>query len=536
MDRKRKWDEPAEPSLDGTTTNAAAVDSPMKIPKTEDSHGPAAAAANDGADKAAEAAAAIAARLASQYRGGGGGAPPPPPGSAPPPPPGASTAAGSFGGVGHKGERDRDREAGLHVEDIEINDLRNRYLLTKGPTQQQILADTGANVLTRGVWYPDKSMATEKDPPLYLHITGDTPEKLEAGVKAVRALIDQDLNLLAGGPRGRHMGPPGQQGGPDADRDSGYGQRRRWPEEKVMIDLEPLRNFNVRAKVVGPGGMFVKYIQQETGTRVQIKGQGSGYIETDTGRESDDPMHVNIAGPEPQQIERAVELAKDLLEVIREKHAEALQHGPPQFGGGGGQYGHGGAGFPPSGPNGYGGPGGRFGGPPPQQQQMDPYAQQQQNPYNYQPNQYAGAGLTAPLPPGEAPPPPPGGGGEQQQQQQGATSAAPAGGAAASGMSNEQYMAWWNSLDAASQAYYTQYYAAYAQYAANPAAAASSGAAGGTPQGSSNAGASASPAPPSSAPPPPPPPSDAPPPPPPSAGNEGGGSGRYGAVPPPAGL
>lgn len=41
--------------------------------------------------------------------------------------------------------------------------------------------------------------------------------------------------------------------------------------------------------------MFVKYIQQETGTRVQIKGYGSGYIETDTGRESDEPMHINVA-------------------------------------------------------------------------------------------------------------------------------------------------------------------------------------------------------------------------------------------------
>lgn len=41
-------------------------------------------------------------------------------------------------------------------------------------------------------------------------------------------------------------------------------------------------------------GLFVKFIQQETQTRVQIKGQGSGYIETDTGRESDEPIHINI--------------------------------------------------------------------------------------------------------------------------------------------------------------------------------------------------------------------------------------------------
>ncbi|GAA5993568.1 hypothetical protein JCM10908_000115 [Rhodotorula pacifica] len=527
MERKRKWDEPGSPSASAGADVKPEIGggAPLKAIKTEEGATP----SGGGADKAAEAAAAIAARLASQYKGGSG--PPPPPGSAPPPPPSSA---------GHKGERDRDREAGLFVEDIEINDLRNRYLLTKGPTQQQILADTGANVLTRGVWYPDKSMATEKDPPLYLHITGDTPEKLALGVAAVRALIDQDLNLLAGGPRGPGgaHGPPGHGegspagGGGGGERDSGYGQRRRWPEEKLPIELEPLRNFNVRAKVVGPGGLFVKYIQQETGTRVQIKGQGSGYIETETGRESEEPMHINVGGPEPQMIERALELAKDLLVVIREKHAEALQQGPPQghFGGGG---------FHPSGANGYGGPPQQrgYGGPPPQQQQggmgmgmggMGGMDQQAQNPYQYQANQYASPGLTAPLPPGEAPPAPPSG------------SEAPAGGAAASGMSNEQYLAWWNSLDAASQAYYTQYYAAYAQYTANPQAAAAQQQQQYPQQQQQHA---AAPLPSGEAPPPPPPPSDAPPPPPPPPSNEPppppppqGGAGRYGAVPPPAGL
>ena len=42
-------------------------------------------------------------------------------------------------------------------------------------------------------------------------------------------------------------------------------------------------------------GIFVKHIQAETGARVQIKGRGSGFMETDTGRESDEPMHINIA-------------------------------------------------------------------------------------------------------------------------------------------------------------------------------------------------------------------------------------------------
>lgn len=41
-------------------------------------------------------------------------------------------------------------------------------------------------------------------------------------------------------------------------------------------------------------GLFVKYIQQETQTRVQIKGIGSGFVETDTGREGDDPIHIHV--------------------------------------------------------------------------------------------------------------------------------------------------------------------------------------------------------------------------------------------------
>ncbi|GAA6043853.1 hypothetical protein JCM8097_007239 [Rhodosporidiobolus ruineniae] len=507
-DRKRRWDDPS-----------AASDPASKAIKTEQG---ASAGANAG-DKAAEAAAAIAARLSQSSAHPGRTVPPPPPpppsGDAPPPPPpGAQGQQGGLGQIGMsqggamRAERDRDREAGLFVEDIEINDLRNRYLLTKGPTQQQLLADTGASVLTRGVWYPDKAMATEKDPPLYLHITAETADKLEAGVRAVRHLIDSEAQSMGG------LGGPGGPGGARGAADGGWGGRRKWQEEKLPIDLEPLRNFNIRAKTVGPAGMFVKYIQSETGTRVQIKGLGSGFIETETGRESDEPMHISVAGPDQSTIDRALVLARDLLSVVKEKHAEARQAAQSGGGGGGGGYGqqqHG------------QGQGQQYGAPMRFPGLGQDGQQGQQSPYAYQANQYASPCLTAPLPAGEAPPAPPAAD----------PSAAAAGGAAgAQGqMSTEAYTAWWNSLDAASQAYYTQYYAAYAQYTANPSAAAA------TPQ----PGSGAPPPPPSSAAPPPPPPSDAPPPPPPSDApppppppSEGlrGGSGAYGAVPPPPGL
>ncbi|GAA6009159.1 hypothetical protein JCM11491_005774 [Sporobolomyces phaffii] len=427
---------------------------------------PAAKPTQTEAEKAAEAAAAIAARLAQQYN-------PKPPAAEPKP---------DAGG--------RDFE---FFKDIEINDLRNRYLLTKGPTQQQILADTGASVLTKGVWYPDKSMATDKDPALFLHISAESQEKLDAGIKAVEALIAQDLQPLVYD-RSRKFEHAGE-------RDNGYGGRRKWEEEKVPLEFEPLRNFNLRAKTVGPGGLFVKWIQQETQTRVQIKGIGSGYVETDTGMESQEPIHISVTGPDRAMIDKAVEWAKDLIETVREKHTEAKQmyeESERMRSQGHQSYGHqqGGA----------------------QYSQPIHYGQQNPTPYGYQANQYSQPGLTAPLPPGEAPPPPPpppGGEPAAAPSQDAATAAA---GAASNGMTTEQWTAYWNSLDPASQAYYTQYYAAYAAYGAQPQAA---GAAASTPVQPPQP----SPAPPSSAP-PPPPPSDGP----------KGGSGAYGAVPPPPGL
>jgi len=99
-------------------------------------------------------------------------------------------------------------------------------------------------------------------------------------------------------------------------------QKRKWPEEKIPVGLDSIRNFNVRAKVVGPQGSFVKYIQQETGSRVQIKGMGSGFIDQETGRESEEPLYIHITSPDEGQVARAKVLTEDLLLVVRAEHAK----------------------------------------------------------------------------------------------------------------------------------------------------------------------------------------------------------------------
>ena len=87
---------------------------------------------------------------------------------------------------------------------------------------------------TKGIWYPDRSKATEKDPPLYLHIAATTNEILHKAIEKVNELINLDMGSLV------------------EDKKDRLREKRKWPEEKLPVGLESIRNFNVKAKVVGP--------------------------------------------------------------------------------------------------------------------------------------------------------------------------------------------------------------------------------------------------------------------------------------------
>merc|ERR1711939_1160497 len=225
------------------------------------------------------------------------------------------------------------QQDGDYIRDIEINDLRNRYTLTKGSTQKMIKDKTGADVTTRGNYYPDKSLATAANPPLYLHITSQTKDGLEKAVVEINELMKQELPNLIDERRFRRRDEGQQQQHPPFERDQ-YG-RRKWPEERIPIDLEPIPGFNLRAQVVGHGGSYVKYIQNETGTKVQIKGRGSGFMEHDTGRESDEQMYLHIAGPNADDVQRAKGMALELLGTVKSDYDKFKERGSRGSSGGG---------------------------------------------------------------------------------------------------------------------------------------------------------------------------------------------------------
>lgn len=266
---------------------------------------------------AAAAAAAAAARIAAQFTAHQNNNP-------------ASNSQSTITKVEEKSQ-ERDPNDGDFLHDIEINDIRNRYLLTKAQTQNQIHEDTGATITTKGLWYPDKSLASTSEPPLYLHISAMTKESLDQAIEKVNEIIQSEMPQLIEDRQAKRSEFENQKRQQSLQQQQSG--RREWLEEKVPINLESLRNFNIRRKVVGPQGMFVKYIQMETGTRVQIKGIGSGFNERNTDREADEPMFINIAGPEPEKVAEAKELALDLLEVVRSEHAKAYQSLMQEWGG-----------------------------------------------------------------------------------------------------------------------------------------------------------------------------------------------------------
>jgi hypothetical protein len=107
--------------------------------------------------------------------------------------------------------------------------------------------------------------------------------------------------------------------------------------------------------VVGRGGDNVKYIQGETGCKVQIKGRNSGFLENATGAESDEPMYLHIAGPRPEGVEQAKGLCEQLLEKVRADYQSFKENASQnRFNGGGDRHGGGGGG------DRYGGGGDRY--------------------------------------------------------------------------------------------------------------------------------------------------------------------------------
>mmetsp|Transcript_3451 Transcript_3451/g.8589 ORF Transcript_3451/g.8589 Transcript_3451/m.8589 type:complete len:316 (-) Transcript_3451:113-1060(-) len=87
--------------------------------------------------------------------------------------------------------------------------------------------------------------------------------------------------------------------------------------DPAMLD----RSFCLCKKVIGTNGQNMKVINDSTGAKLRLRGQGSGHTEQETGCEAGAPLMLAVTTPmsDPQRFLDAVNQSMDLLEAIEAK-------------------------------------------------------------------------------------------------------------------------------------------------------------------------------------------------------------------------
>ncbi|KAJ2769074.1 hypothetical protein IWQ57_003264 [Coemansia nantahalensis] len=203
--------------------------------------------------------------------------------------------------------------------DIDINHSANRQALAKGATHRVITEATDAEITTRGRYFADPATATPADPALHLHVEAGDQASLDRAVAMIeRMKLDGGVDHLphADDRAGQYSGGDRHRGG-RAGPDASY----RY-QDKVFLEIESGRGFNVRAKLIGTGGENMRYLQDTTGARVQVRGRGSGSADAQYGPDSMEPMHLLVMSDSEDVLRLALEYCRSLVDTVHAQYNE----------------------------------------------------------------------------------------------------------------------------------------------------------------------------------------------------------------------
>mmetsp|Transcript_59029 Transcript_59029/g.109084 ORF Transcript_59029/g.109084 Transcript_59029/m.109084 type:complete len:455 (+) Transcript_59029:80-1444(+) len=85
---------------------------------------------------------------------------------------------------------------------------------------------------------------------------------------------------------------------------------------QFYIGIEATSDFQPVRKVLGPHGCNMKRIAEETGSKLRLRGKGSGFKEGPHLMESSDPLMLCVSAPDPSAYLKAKELVTELLEDV----------------------------------------------------------------------------------------------------------------------------------------------------------------------------------------------------------------------------
>jgi hypothetical protein len=183
-----------------------------------------------------------------------------------------------------------------HTVEIDINTCpaATRFLLTKGQVHEQILKETGAVVITRGVFVPAAELATTAGKPLHLHVSAKTKESLNEAEKKIREMMRTSKESAVLGALLSAQVP-------------------------ITMEVEP--EFNLNGKLLGPKGQYLRNITNDSGgAKVHLRGRDS----TPNASEADQ-LHIHITANSQPVLDRAKKLAGDLIASVQKQYEEFKQ-------------------------------------------------------------------------------------------------------------------------------------------------------------------------------------------------------------------
>ena len=165
---------------------------------------------------------------------------------------------------------------------FDINDVKNRYHLSKQSTLKEIGKLTKTEIYLKGKYFADRDMSTISEPPLYIQIKGPI-DNIKQAVERIYDIKDKS-------------------------------------SEEMLKELEmiiPLNMkdavldsaFNIRQRLVGTQGSYFKYIQNKTFCTVQLKGSNEKEY-----------LGVHLVAPSIEMLHKAEELVADLISTLKREY------------------------------------------------------------------------------------------------------------------------------------------------------------------------------------------------------------------------
>ena len=95
---------------------------------------------------------------------------------------------------------------------------------------------------------------------------------------------------------------------------------------KYQILIANDKDFQIARRLIGSKGANMKKIINECGdgegTKLRLRGKGSGYKEGPQNKESDEPLHLCISSKNAEEMKKACLLVDELLAKINEDYKE----------------------------------------------------------------------------------------------------------------------------------------------------------------------------------------------------------------------